>query len=143
MSWLTRFFARLKGDSTLGSQDAPPSFPVWLCRQEDNALSVQDALDDYIAQYGLLEQTGDVPKDLARQRLEVALLEEWIATYAQDTPPEFKNLLHLKRLALQGGENLFRMRRDSRKLIEEAMRRTQSSTSFPQANPPQEGKARD
>lgn len=77
-------------------------------------ISVQDALDLYIATYSLIEQVDDVPEDLARQREEVVLLEQCRTMYGESVSPEFSGLFVTKKLALQAAEDLLEMKRFSR-----------------------------
>jgi len=109
----------------VGGKEEPPSFPVWLRKQGDD-ISVQDALDDYIAIYNLDEQVDDVPEDLTRQRVEIALLEQLRTMYGKSVSPEFSDLLYHKKLALGLGEDGLKMKREGRKAILEALHNSES-----------------
>ncbi len=130
MSWFSKLFGGPKQSSDARRQEEPQKFPAWLQQQSDD-ISIQDALDKYIDTYIPVEQIDDVPKDLAKQRVEIALLEQLATKYGESVSPEFNDLLFHKKIALQMGEDGFQMKCKSQKAIREAMRRANSSNQPP------------
>jgi predicted membrane protein len=126
---MSPFRPRTLARTTPATEPKPIPFMLWVQQQEED-ISVQDALDRYIAQYGSAVPPPGVPEALARQRAEVSLLEEFMAVLGDSASTEFNSLLFQKRAALASREQTFKMTQELDELRRELER------SDPPSSPP-------